>query len=166
MTTVMFGGFRAGAKARGVGEAILGRADRLLVQAGMEPLQQSSVEVIGAGDTYGPSQRNDDAHEVVLKMGARDDRREALELLSREIAPAALSMAPGMTGMFAGRPRVAPAIAIASLLIDKGLVPVTVRLDGGAPAAVAVAPGEASSSPASPLPHDAPSARSSRCPSR
>lgn len=155
MTTVMFGGFRAGAKARGVGEAILGRADRLLGDAGMEPLQQSSVEVIGAGDTYGPSQRNDDAHEVVLKIGARDHRREALELLSREIAPAALSMAPGMTGLFAGRPRVAPAIAIASLLIDKGLVPVAVTLDGGASAPVAVAPGAASSSPASPLPHDA-----------
>lgn len=152
VTTVMFGGYRAGEKARRVGEAILRRADRLLAEAGMEALQERSIEVIGSGDTYGPAARDDGAREVVLKLAARDPRRPALELLAREIAPAALSMAPGMTGLFGGRPRVAPAIAVTSLLVDRAAVPVTMTVLGSPPVRVEPSPGAPVGSSAQVLP--------------
>jgi hypothetical protein len=58
----------------------------------------------------------------VLKIGARHADEQALELLAREIVPAASSMAQGLTGFFAGRPSVQPVIRLFSLLWPKSEV--------------------------------------------
>jgi hypothetical protein len=154
----MYAGHSAGAKARRAGHAILARVDRLLAERGEACLSETSVEIIGTEDTYGPAVRRDDAREVVLKLAARDPRADALQLLAREFAPAALSMAPGMSGLTGGRPRVAPAIGVASLLVAKHRVAVRVVLDGSAlPVAVACGhPGAGAGTPALPSRTDAP----------
>ncbi|TDB90618.1 DUF1446 domain-containing protein [Actinomadura sp. KC216] len=139
--TVMVGGPDAGAKARRAGHAILARAERLAGATGHAPFTETSVEVIGAGDTYGPDRRDDAAREVVLKVAARHPDADALTVLGREVAPAALAMAPGITGLFAGRPRPAAALGIASVLVSKEQVPVSVHFDD-AVHEVAVAPGD------------------------
>lgn len=51
---------------------------------------------------------------------------KALGLFGREVAPAATSMAPGITGAGSGRPRPQPLLHHHSCLIPKSLVPVTV----------------------------------------
>ncbi|MDQ1583735.1 MAG: hypothetical protein QOF36_1789, partial [Microbacteriaceae bacterium] len=158
LATAMYAGHSAGAKARRAGHAILARVDRLLAERGEACLSETSVEIIGTEDTYGPAVRRDDAREVVLKLAARDPRADALQLLAREFAPAALSMAPGMSGLTGGRPRVAPAIGVASLLVAKHRVAVRVVLDGSAlPVAVACGhPGAGAGTPALPSRTDAP----------
>ena len=46
------------------------------------------------------------SREVVLWLAVRHPQKVALELLAREIAPAGTGMAPGLTGMVGGRPKV------------------------------------------------------------
>ena len=63
-----------------------------------------SIEIIGGEATYGPHARTDDSREVVVKIAAKHDQKEALALLGREIAPMSTGGVVGMTGSFgAGR---------------------------------------------------------------
>jgi hypothetical protein len=141
MTNAMFAGLDAAGKARRAGEALIARAERMIAQAGFGPITESSIEVIGAGDTHGPEHRNDAATEAVVKIALRHPEKAALEIFALEYAPMAL-VAQGMTGFFGGRPRVAPAIGVYHLLVDKSTVDVTVRV-GDEVTAVAVSPGDA-----------------------
>jgi hypothetical protein len=141
MTTAMFAGFDAAGRARRAGEALVARTSRLIAQAGHEPLSEASVEVIGGGDTFGGEPRPDAATEAVVKIGVRHPDKVALEIFSREFAPMGL-VAQGMTGVFAGRPRVAPVFRVLHLLVDKAATPVSVRL-GDAVTPVAVSAGVA-----------------------
>ena len=44
--------------------------------------------------------------EVMMWLAVRHQSKKALELFSRELAPAGTGMAPGFTNMAGGRPRV------------------------------------------------------------
>lgn len=127
MTTAMFSGLAAAGRARRAGEALVSRTERLLGEDGFGPLTETSIEVIGAGDTFGPEARNDLVREAVLKVGVRHPSRDALEIFAGEFAPIGL-VAQGMTGVFAGRPRIAPVFRIYHLLADKAATSVTVRI--------------------------------------
>ncbi|HST38515.1 MAG TPA: acyclic terpene utilization AtuA family protein, partial [Conexibacter sp.] len=107
MATAMFSGLDAAGKARRAGQALIARTERLIAAAGHGPLTETSIEVIGAGDTHGPDHRDDGATEAVVKIAARHPEKAALEQFALEYAPMALG-AQGMTGFFGGRPRPAP----------------------------------------------------------
>ena len=139
--TLMIGGFDAAQRARRQGEAIVARAQRLARAQGHADFTESSVEVIGAEDTYGANARAIDAREVVLKVGVRHPKREALEVFAREFAPSGTAMSQGTTGLIGGRPGVTPVIRLFSFLLDKSAVKVVVRVDGKAIAAT-VHPGD------------------------
>jgi hypothetical protein len=141
MTTAMFAGLDAAAKARRAGEALVARAERLIAKAGFGPIAERSIEVMGAGDTHGPDHRDDTATEAVVKVGVRHPEKAALEIFAMEYAPMAL-VAQGMTGFFAGRPRVAPSIGVYHLLVEKSSVSVTIRVDDDVQP-VEIAPGAA-----------------------
>ena len=128
--TLMIGGHAAAAKARRVGEAILQRCTRLLADKGLGGFTETSLEVLGAEATYGPHARTGHTREVGLKLAAKHPQREALELLAREIAPSATSMAQGITGFAAGRPSPSPVVRLFSFLIDRSRVAQRVALDG------------------------------------
>ena len=149
MTTAMFSGIDAGGKARRAGHALIARAERLIAAAGHAPLTESSVEVIGAGDTFGPDHRVDGATEAVVKIGARHTDKAALEILGLEYAPMAL-VGQGMSGFFGGRPRVAPSIGVYHLLVGKSSVTVRLSLGDADPVALQIAPGRAGVQPETP----------------
>ena len=130
--TVTIGGRDAAAKAQRTGEAILARARRLLAEQQLGDFTESSLEVLGAEATYGTSARPGAAaaREVVLKIGARHPDEKALELLAREIAPAASAMAQGLTGFFAGRPGVQPVMRLFSFLWPKVDLMPRLHIDG------------------------------------
>eukprot|EP00966_Prymnesium_polylepis_P256798 5931992-Prymnesium_polylepis.1 len=65
-------------------------------------------------------------------MSARHADKRALELLAREFAPAATSMAPGTMALVPGRPTPLPLVAVFSCLLPKADVPVTLVV-GDAP---------------------------------
>lgn len=122
-------GFDAVAKARRTGAAILERTTALLAAAGLGPYTATHVEVLGAESCYGPHATATQTREAVLRLSATHARREALELLTREVAPAGTSWAPGTTGA-GGRAAVSPSIRQYSFLLDKARLASVVRIDG------------------------------------
>ena len=126
-------GGKAGKKGRVMAEAILTKTRRMFRERGLQDYTETSIEVIGAEDTYEAAWRQHYLpREVQTKLAVKHTQKEAVEIFSREIAPAALAMAPGMTGFFAGRPGVSPVVRLFSCLVDKAEVPATIDLDGAA----------------------------------
>jgi len=119
----------APAKAERVAEAILTRCRRIFRDRNMADFRQVSVEVLGAKAVYGANARAR-TREEVLKMGAVNDDRAALNVFADEIAPMAISTAQGLTGFYAGRPKVQPLVRLFSFLQDKADTPVAVEVDG------------------------------------
>jgi hypothetical protein len=130
-TIFMLGGREAVAKGRHSAEAIIRKTRRLFRERNMGDYRDVSIEVIGGEATYGPHARTLDSREVVVKIAARHDQKEALALLGREIAPMATGGVVGMTGSFgAGRVSPSPVIRMFSCLVPKDRVPVTIELGG------------------------------------
>lgn len=129
--TMMIGGRNAAKKARKQLDAIVKRTSRLVMEAGYGDYDEVSTEVIGAEDTYGANSRIDDSREVILKVGLRHAKKEALEIFSTEFVPAGISMGQGSCGLFAGRPRPSPVIRHFAFLLDKKHVAITVDIKGG-----------------------------------
>jgi hypothetical protein len=130
MATMMIVGRDATARARHVAEAILRRTRRMFAECGYADYRATSIEVLGAESLYGPHASRVDAREVVLKIAVAHAEQEALELFSREIFPAATSMAQSITGFAAGRPSVQPVVRLASCLVPKSAVSVEVEVNG------------------------------------
>jgi len=129
-TTLMIGGKDAVRKAQRVGDSILERTRRLMGERGWGDYSETSIEVLGSEGTYGPHSRALESREVILKIAAKHASREALELLAREIAPSATSMAQGITGFAAGRPTPSPVVRLYSFLIKRSEVRACVWVQG------------------------------------
>jgi len=127
----MLGGREAVAKGRHSAESIIRKTRRMFAEKNFGDYRDVSIEVIGGEATYGPHARTADAREVVVKIAAKHDQKEALALLGREIAPMATGGVVGMAGSFgAGRVSPTPVIRMFSCLVPKTMVPVTVDVDG------------------------------------
>ncbi len=126
LTTAMFTGVGATGKARRVAEALIKRTQRLAELDGFGPLDETSIEVVGSGQLVGHTP-NGAGTEAVVKIGVHSADKLTLNVFATEFASMAL-VAQGMTGVFAGRPRVAPAFAVYHLLVDKSLIPVRVLI--------------------------------------
>lgn len=127
----MLGGREAVAKGQHSAEAIIKKTRRMFAERNMGDYRDVSIEIIGGEATYGPHARTTGAREVVVKIAAKHDQKEALALLGREIAPMSTGGVVGMTGSFgAGRSSASPVIRMFSCLVPKSMVPVTVEIDG------------------------------------
>uniref|UniRef100_A0A3B5Q6Y6 Si:ch73-132f6.5 n=1 Tax=Xiphophorus maculatus TaxID=8083 RepID=A0A3B5Q6Y6_XIPMA len=104
------GGPRAAEKARRTADSIIKRTSRMFQQLGLEDFNSVNIQVLGAEDTYGPNARRKDCREAVIWMAVHHQQKKALEIFSREVAPAGTGMAPGLTGIVGGRPRVSPVL--------------------------------------------------------
>ncbi|HET6599412.1 MAG TPA: acyclic terpene utilization AtuA family protein, partial [Burkholderiaceae bacterium] len=161
-------GFDAVAKARRTGAAIIDRTTALLEKAGLAPYTATHVEVLGAESCYGPHAKAAQTREAVLRLTATHARREALELFTREVAPAGTSWAPGTTGA-GGRASVSPSIRQYSFLLDKSRLEPMVTIDGQViavtqpteQAGAAIAPAHAKRGPADEAAGDSGSAAAS-----
>lgn len=130
MATMLIVGRDAVAKANCVGEAILARTRRMLLEAGFADYTRTSIEVLGGEASYGAHSRTLQSREVILKIAAMHADEAALQLFAREIYPAATSMAQGITGFAGGRPEVQPVVRLASCSIPKSRVQTDVDVDG------------------------------------
>lgn len=140
ITTLTLAAIDAPAKAERVADAILTRCRRIFRDKNLGDFRQVSVEVLGAEAAYGANARAQ-TREVVLKIGAAHDDRRALNIFAGEVAPMAISTAQGLTGFFAGRPKVQPVVRLFSFLQDKADTPVAVEVDGkDVPVTVATKP--------------------------
>lgn len=126
-------GEQAAAKALRTGEAILTRVDKMLAALQLPGLSAKRIEVLGAETTYGAQAApglDRQAREVVLKIAVKSASKASLEVFAREFAPAATSMSPGTTGLVGGRPSPAPVVRLASFLVLKREVPISVDVMG------------------------------------
>ncbi len=141
LATLMIKGRAAVEKARAVADAILGRTSAIFARDGLGDYSETSVEVLGAEDSYADAPRVDDRREVVLKIAVRHANARALEVFSKEIFPTSTSTVQGVAGVFGGRPKVQPMVRLFSFLVPKEMHRCTVHVDGRAiemPAAPAV----------------------------
>jgi hypothetical protein len=126
----LLAGIDAVKKAQRVSQAIINKTEELFAERGWGPYKEVSIELLGSEATYGPRGQRQDSREVVIKIGVRHAKKEALVLFSREIAQAATGMAPGLTGIIGGRPTVYPVIRLFSFLADKSACQLEVEIDG------------------------------------
>ncbi len=130
LVSFMLGGIDAKAKAEAVSQAILDKCQRVLTMRGVPGFTSTSVEILGTETTYGAHARYADNREVVVKMAVTHPFKEACLFFASEIAQAATGMAPGITGIVGGRPKVSPVIKLFSFLADKDRVNVEVEFNG------------------------------------
>ncbi len=144
--TLMIVGAEAVPRAEAVAAAILKRTRRMFRERGWDDYRAVSIETLGAEALYGPHARSRDTREVILKIAVSHASEAPLELFTREIFPAATSMAQGITGFAGGRPAVQPVVRLASCLVPKSSVGITIEMNGK----TTVADSLASTSPAPP----------------
>ncbi|XP_020777720.2 uncharacterized protein lratb.1 isoform X1 [Boleophthalmus pectinirostris] len=123
------GGPRAPEKARRTAESIIKRTKRIFKQLGLEDYSAVNIQVLGAEDTYGLNAKFKGSREVVLWMAVKHKQKKALELFAREVAPAGTGMAPGLTGIVGGRPRVSPVLKPFFFLHPKSELKVDIHVD-------------------------------------
>ncbi|HEV2968843.1 MAG TPA: acyclic terpene utilization AtuA family protein, partial [Pirellulales bacterium] len=106
------------AKAKACGQMILDR-----VAAAGYVLEATCVECLGSGDGVpGLQPLRAGLREVVLRVAARDPRREAVERFAAEFAPLITSGPPGLAGYASGRSAVRPVFAYWPALVPRELV--------------------------------------------
>uniref|UniRef100_A0A671LGD2 Si:ch73-132f6.5 n=1 Tax=Sinocyclocheilus anshuiensis TaxID=1608454 RepID=A0A671LGD2_9TELE len=86
------GGLRAVEKARRTAQSIIKRTQRIFKQLGLEDYAEVNIQVLGAEDTYGPHAVDTSPREAVVWMAVHHKQKKALELFSREVAPAGTGM--------------------------------------------------------------------------
>ena len=145
-------GFDAVAKARRTGAAIVERTSAMLARLGLPAYTATHIEVLGAESCYGPHATAQHTREAVLRLTATHARKEALDLLAREVAPAGTSWAPGTTGAGGGRASSSPSIRQYAFLLPKARLNPVVLMDGTEtavpqPASAAAVAGEPAPTP-------------------
>ncbi|XP_050957854.1 uncharacterized protein LOC127158926 [Labeo rohita] len=124
------GGPRAVEKARRTAESIIKRTQRIFKQLGLEDYAEVNIQVLGAEDTYGPHAANTSPREAVVWMAVHHKQKKALEFFSREVAPAGTGMAPGLTAIVGGRPRISPVLKPFFFLHPKADLEVHIHVNG------------------------------------
>jgi hypothetical protein len=112
-------------KALRVGETLFARMRRVFPALGWGDFRATSIEVLGGESQFGPHSQARDSREVVLKLAAHHESKEALAFFAREVPSSALSMAQGIIGG-TGLPRPMPLIRAHSMVVPRAFVHVTV----------------------------------------
>jgi len=128
--TLVIGGKNALKKSEIVSEAILSKTNKILDQKGIDGIKETSISILGTDSIYAPKERAVESREVVLRIMAIHDIKEALVIFSREIAQASTGMVSGVMNFLGGRPSVSPSIKLYSFLLDKSFFKIELDIDG------------------------------------
>ena len=128
--TLVIGGKNALKKSEIVSEAILSKTNKILDQRGIDGIKETSISILGTDSIYAPKERVVESREVVLRIMAIHDIKEALVIFSREIAQASTGMVSGVMNFLGGRPSVSPSIKLYSFLLDKSFFKIELDIDG------------------------------------
>jgi hypothetical protein len=156
-------GFRAGQlwtlygrdaarKAEHLAAAIFERTAQVLDDAGLAPLSERSVEILGTETHFGTAARVSDAREVDVKIAARHPSAKGIGVFLKEMVGLALTAPPGLTGFAGARPKPTPVVRLFSFLLAKEQVRIAVECDGYAPVWLPAETGAAMPAEAAPEP--------------
>ncbi len=110
-------------KARACGQMIFDR----LRTAGYE-YERSLIECLGTGQAAPGFRPTGEVREVMLRVGVGDQRREAVERFTKELAPLITSGPPGLAGYAGGRSPVRSVLAYWPTLVPRQLVTTNVEV--------------------------------------
>ena len=159
-------GFRAGQlwtmvgrdarrKAEHLAEGILARTASMLERAGLAPLSESSVEILGVESHFGVGASGVAPREVDLKIAAKHPSARGIGVFLKEMVGLALTAPPGLTGFAGARPKPSPVVRLFAFLLPRDAIAITVELEG-APVPFSPpglpAPAEPGPAPADPVP--------------
>jgi hypothetical protein len=132
VAAMLLGGRDAARKAERVGAALLAKTSALFAARGFGPYTETLVEALGAEASYGANARPEAraTREVVLRIAAAHEQREALELMLRELPHAATGMAPGLASAVSGRATPVPRVALFSCFVERRHVRCEVDVEG------------------------------------
>ncbi len=82
---LMITGRDAAQKAQRVAESLIARMQRVFPLLGWDDFRKTSIEIIGAEHQFGPHANAKHSREVVMKLSAHHDKKEALGFFAREI---------------------------------------------------------------------------------
>lgn len=143
-------GPEAAAKAEKTARAMIDRAEAAFARKGLGPFTATRIETLGAESAYGARAATRDTREVLLRLVVDHADRDALNSFAREAGSIGISMAPGTTGIYSGRPKPTPIVRLFTLLVPKSEVPAPqIHVGDAAAREVAVPLGE----PLAPAPH-------------
>ena len=126
---LVIGGDSSKEKGELIANAIIKKCDRILSNKGLEPFSRTSYDLIGTDSIFGPRRSRDNSKEILLRLMATHAQKDALVILSKEMAQAATGMAAGVMSYLGGRPLVSSSIHLFSFLLPKDQVPVVVDLN-------------------------------------
>ncbi|XP_026531630.1 uncharacterized protein LOC113417444 [Notechis scutatus] len=127
------GGPRAIEKGKRMSESILERTRIMFHQQGYQDYSAVNLQILGSEETYGPhAKQNIDGgpREIVIWLAVFHKQKEALEIFSREIAPAGTGMAPGVTAIIGGRPKITPVFKPFFFLYPKKYIKINIFMNG------------------------------------
>jgi hypothetical protein len=122
VATVSIVGPDAAAKAERTGQALIARARLAFQEKGLPDFTATHIEALGAEASYGAASRTRNSREVLLRLVVAHPEAKCLELFARELGSVGISFAPGITGIYGGRPKPAPLIRLFTFFIDKALL--------------------------------------------
>jgi len=122
VATVSIVGPDAAAKAERTGQALIARGRLAFQEKGLPDFTATHIEALGAEASYGAGSRTRDSREVLLRLVAAHADAKCLDLFARELGSVGISFAPGITGIYGGRPKPAPLIRLFTFFIDKALL--------------------------------------------
>jgi hypothetical protein len=122
VATVSIVGPDAAAKAERTGQALIARARLAFQEKGLPDFTATHIEALGAEASYGAASRTRNSREVLLRLVVAHPEAKCLELFARELGSVGISFAPGITGIYGGRPKPAPLIRLFTFFIDKAVL--------------------------------------------
>jgi hypothetical protein len=125
---VIICGINAPKKAQVTADAIIKKTKRIFSENGLDDYLDTNISIIGTETTYGNNRTKAESREVLLRIIAKHKQKDALILLSKELAQASTGMTPGFINMFGGRPSVSSSIRLFSFLIPKDQIITTVDI--------------------------------------
>jgi len=111
-------------------QAIIKRCSGIFRALGLDDFKRVHIEMLGSEGNYGRFRRNSYTRECVSWIAVEHSQKKALEIFVKELAPAGTGMAPGLTAIVGGRPKVSPVLKLHSLLFPKRFVDVDIHMNG------------------------------------
>lgn len=126
----MFVGEKARAKGQAYGDASLARARRKLRALNAPDYTESSVTFFGDDSHYGDFAEDKSSREVVMKLAAKHEDKNACALLFKEATGLALATPAGLAPLSSARPKPTPVIRLFSFLVPKSYIKISIDIDG------------------------------------
>lgn len=144
VVSVVLAGPNSVAKAEKTASELLLRAGSICEKMGEVQLTDHHVEVLGAESVYGVPKKARKNREVFLRVVMTHPDRAVLNQIAKEAGSIGLSFAPGVMGIYGGRPKSSPQIVLETRFIDKTAVPAPlVQVGADQPMALAIPAGDA-----------------------